>query len=154
MSQGPTDSDPTPIRFRFAVRAVLVQLGAIQTLLGLYALFIPVSFYEDFPFGRGWVEALPAYNEHLVRDVGGLFLGTGFLLIAAGYWMERRWIGVALVSFLLFSVPHTVWHLFNLEPYSTGDAIGNAVTLTATVLLPLWALWATFSARGSGRGAD
>ena len=35
------------------------------------------SFYEDFPLGRGWVEALPAYSEHLVRDVGGLFLATG-----------------------------------------------------------------------------
>lgn len=139
------NNEATVNRHRFAVRAVLVQLGAIQALLGLYALLIPLSFYEDFPFGRNWVEVLPAYNEHLVRDVGGLFLGAGFLLLIAAVRLERRWVGIALTSYLFFSIPHTVWHLFNLEPYSTGDAIGNAVTLAATVLLPLWALWATFS---------
>lgn len=128
-------------RDRFAIRAVLAQLAAIQFVLGLYALFIPLSFYEDFPFGLNWVEVLPAYNEHLVRDVGGLFIGTGVLLGVAAMKMDRTLVRVALASFLCFSVPHTVWHFFNLEPYSAGNAIGNAVTLAATVLLPLWALW-------------
>lgn len=146
------NNEATVTRHRFAIRAVLVQLGGIQFVLGLYALFIPLSFYEDFPLGRNWVEVLPAYNEHLVRDVGGLFLGAGFLLLVAAVRLERRWVGIALISYLLFSIPHTVWHLFNLEPYSTGDAIGNAVTLAATVLLPLWALWATFSS-GAARQA-
>lgn len=129
-------------RYPFAVRAVLVQLAVIQGLVGAYALFWPVSFFEDFPVGLGWVEVLPAYNEHLTRDVGALFLATAFLLGAAAVRLERRLVGIALISFLIFSLPHTVWHLFNLEPYSTGNAIGNAVTLAATVLLPLWALWA------------
>ena len=57
-------------------------MGLIQVADGIYALFFPRSFYGDFPLGRGWVEALPAYNEHLVRDVGGLFLATGAVLIA------------------------------------------------------------------------
>ena len=130
-------SDGTLTRYRFEARFVLIQLGLIQGVLGFYALFFPRSFYEDFPLGLDWVEVLPAYNEHLVTDFGGLFLATAVFLLAASVRLERRWVVVSLVAFLAFSVPHTVWHMFNLEPYSTGNAIGNVVTLGATVLLPL-----------------
>ena len=121
---------------RLEFRALLYGLGGVQLVNGLLALFAPRSFYEDFPFGRGWVEALPAYNEHLVRDVGGLFVATAVILIAAGYWLERRLVAVSLAAWLCFAVPHTVYHLFNLEPYGAGDAIGNAFALALTVVLP------------------
>jgi hypothetical protein len=119
---------------------VLWGLGGIQLLNGIWITISPTSFYEDFPFGRGWVEALPAYNEHLMRDVGGLFMATGALLLVAGVYLERRLALTALFTWLLFAVPHTVYHLLNLEPYGTGDAIGNAVALTATVVLPVYLL--------------
>jgi hypothetical protein len=122
---------------RAATRLVLGILAAVQATDGLYALFAPRSFYDDFPAGRGWVEALPAYSEHLVRDVGALFLATAVILAAAAIWLERRLVLVALVSFLVFSVPHTIYHLFNLEGISTGDAITEAVLLVLTVLAPL-----------------
>jgi AhpD family alkylhydroperoxidase len=134
-------SNGTLTRYRFEARLTLVQLGVIQGVLGFYALFFPSSFYEDFPLGLNWVEVLPAYNEHLVRDVGGLFLATAVILLAASIRLERRWVVISLVAFLAFSLPHTVWHMFNLEPYSTGNAIGNVVTLAATVLLPLGVLF-------------
>ena len=122
---------------RAATRLVLGILAAVQATDGLYALFAPRSFYDDFPAGRGWVEALPAYSEHLVRDVGALFLATAVILAAAAIWLERRLVLVALVSFLVFSVPHTIYHLFNLDGISTGDAIAEAVLLVLTVLAPL-----------------
>lgn len=131
----------TVTRHRLAFRAVLGGLGAVQLIDGLWATFAPRSFYGDFPFGRGWVEALPAYNEHLMRDVGGLFLATGLVLIAAAVALERRLVIVAAASYLLFAIPHTIYHLLNLEPYATGDAIANAITLAATVLLPAWLLF-------------
>ena len=134
-------NDGTLTRYRFEARFTLIQLGVIQGVLGFYALFFPRSFYEDFPFGLGWVEALPAYNEHLLTDFGGLFLATAVMLIAASIRLERRWVVITLVAFLAFSLPHTLWHLFNLEVYSTGDAIANAVTLAATVLLPIGVLF-------------
>ena len=127
---------PNPTLFR----GLLIALGGVQTLNGLYALFAPRAFYDDFPFGRGWVAALPAYNEHLVRDVGGLFLATGVLLVIAGVILERRLVAISLVTWLLFAVPHTVYHLFNLDGLDTGDAIGNVVTLASTVLIPIWLL--------------
>lgn len=119
------------------VRAVLGILGGVQILNGLYALLAPSSFYGDFPLGRGWVEALPAYNEHLVRDVGSLFLATGIVLLAAVVWTERRLVLIALVSYLAFALPHAIYHAFNLEPYGAGDAIANAVTLGFTVIAPI-----------------
>ena len=134
------DPCSTVTRHGFAVRAVLVGLGAVQVVDGLYALLAPASFYGDFPLGRGWVAAIPAYNEHLVRDVGSLFLATGAVLIAAAWTMQRRLVIVAAASYLLFAIPHATYHFFNLGPYSTFDAIGNVVTLLATVLLPIWIL--------------
>jgi hypothetical protein len=134
----------------YVFRAVLGALAAVQLFDGLYALLAPRSFYEDFPLGRGWVEALPAYSEHLVRDVGGLFLATAIVLGAAAFWLGRRLVAIALVSFLAFSLPHFVYHAFNLEPYSTGDLIGNVVSLALTVLAPvvLLALMARAGSRG------
>lgn len=123
---------PAPV-----VRAILAVLAAIQATDGLYALLAPRSFYDDFPLGRGWVEALPAYSEHLVRDVGGLFLATAVVLFAAAIWLERRLVLVALVSFLAFSIPHTTWHMFNLGPYDTFDAVANVIALGFMVVGPL-----------------
>jgi hypothetical protein len=123
-----------------AARLVLGLLAGVQVVDGLYALLAPRSFYDDFPVGRGWVEALPAYNEHLVRDVGSLFLATAVILIAAAVWLERRLVLIALISFLVYSVPHLIYHLLNLEPFSTGDAIAEAVTLAFTVVAPVWLL--------------
>ena len=98
--------------------------------------------HPDFPLGRGWVAALPAYNEHLVRDVGGLFLATGLVLVAAAWFCEWRLAIIACASYLLFALPHAIYHYLNLGPYSTGDAIGNVLTLAATVVVPLWVLYA------------
>jgi len=144
------EPERTVTRHRLALRAVLAALGLVQVIDGLWAVLAPRSFYGDFPFGRGWVEALPAYNEHLMRDVGGLFLATGLVLLAAAWTLERRMVIVAAASYLVFAVPHTIYHSFNLEPYTTGDAIANALTLAATVLLPAWVLFEV----GRGRRAD
>ncbi len=113
----------------------------MQAIDGFYALLAPRSFYDDFPGGRGWVEALPAYNEHLVRDVGALFLATAVVLAAAAFYLERRLIAVALVSFLAFSIPHLIYHSFHLDVYDGGDVIANVITLAATVVVPVWLLW-------------
>src|SRR3954462_7430227 len=119
-----------PVPHRIVFRAVMIGLGAVQAFNGVWALLAPRSFYDDFPPGRGgWVSALPAYNEHLMRDVGSLFLATGGLMLIAAVWLERRIVWAALVTWLLYALPHTVYHAFNLEPLSTTDAVGNMVTL-------------------------
>ncbi len=128
------------LRRRLEFRVVLLGLAAVQLFDGLYALLAPHSFYDDFPLGRGWVQALPAYNEHLTRDVGSLFLATGVLLLIAGIQLQRNLVRVTLVVWLVFAVPHLVYHLFNLGPYDAADVIANVVSLGFTVALPVWLL--------------
>src|SRR5215207_10340080 len=134
--------DIRPVPAPLFMRVVLVGLGAVQLVDGVWALLAPRSFYDDFPAGRGgWVSALPAFNEHLLRDVGSLSLATGVVLVWAGIVLERRLTMVALVSWLVWATPHLVFHLFNLEPYDTADVVGNVVSLVLTVLLPAILLW-------------
>jgi 4-carboxymuconolactone decarboxylase len=45
-------------------------------------------------------------------------------------------VAIALLAWLAYAVPHTVYHLFNLEPFETGDAVANVLALAATVVLP------------------
>jgi hypothetical protein len=143
----------TITKHRIEFQVVLGALGLTQLVNGIYATISPTGFYESFPLGRGWVEAIPAYNEHLMRDVGALFMATGFLLLAAAWFLERRMTLITLVAWLIWALPHTIYHLLNLEPYGAGDAVGNALALTATVLLPLWLLYrlATEPAEGPRR---
>src|SRR5215216_7978370 len=133
-------SRPPQFRHRGLVRAVLAALAVVQLINGVWALFAPQSFYEQYPFGRGWVELLPAYSEHLVRDLGGLFLATAGVFVGAAFVMSRATVVIACVSWLLFALPHAIYHGFNLGPFSASDAIANAVVLAGAVLLPAWVL--------------
>ena len=127
---------------RALARATLLGLGLLQAANGAWALFAPSSFYSEFPLGRGWVELLPAYNQHLTTDVGALYLATSALLIGAAWAMERKTVVVACIAWLVFALPHAVYHAFHLEPFGTGDAVANALVLAAAVLLPAWVLGA------------
>jgi AhpD family alkylhydroperoxidase len=135
-----SDNRPSTFRHYGLVRVLLAVFGAVQLINGLWALLAPRSFYAEFPFGRGWVELLPAYNEHLVRDVGGLYLTTAGLFVGAAAVMSRATVIIACASWLLFALPHAIYHAFNLDPFSASDAIANAVVLTGAVLLPAWVL--------------
>ncbi|CAN5559336.1 hypothetical protein BH24ACT21_BH24ACT21_10240 [soil metagenome] len=89
-------------------------------------MFLPRSFYDDFPVaGRHWVSSLPPYNEHLVRDVGALNLALGVLLAAAAILLGRGLVRASLVAWLVYAVPHFVFHLTELDVLSFGDALGN-----------------------------
>jgi AhpD family alkylhydroperoxidase len=134
--------DTRPVPAPLFMRVVLGGLGLVQLVDGLWALLAPRSFYDDFPAGRGgWVSALPAFNEHLLRDVGSLFLATGVVMIWAAVVLERRLTMVALVAWLVWATPHLVYHLFNLEPYDSFDQVGNVVSLVLTVVPPAILLW-------------
>lgn len=124
-------------RHRGWIAALLVALGAPQALIGLWALIAPRSFYDDFGPGGGWVSTLGAYDEHLVRDVGALFVGLGVLMIVAAVRGRRSLTLTAVAVWLIFAVPHAVYHALNLGPYTTTDAIANAVSLGWTVLTPI-----------------
>jgi 4-carboxymuconolactone decarboxylase len=122
-------------RNRGAIRFVLLALAVPQAMSGLWALLAPRSFHGDFPGrGEGWVGTLGPFDEHLVTDVGALFVGLAFLLSFAAVSLRRGTVVAAGVSWLIFAVPHLGWHAFNLEPYTTADAIVSTATLAWTVI--------------------
>jgi hypothetical protein len=112
-------------------RAALVVIAVGSGVVGVWALGAPLSFYEDFPgAGRVWVAVDGPYNEHLVRDVGGLNLAlafvAGFALVTRSVLVARAAGGAALV----FGVPHLLYHALNLDPFAVGDVVALLVSLT------------------------
>ena len=124
-------------------RIALVVIGVGSVLVGAWAQAFPRSFYDDFPgLGRVWVAVDGPYNEHLVRDVGGLNLGLAFVAAAAlvtGSVLVARVAGGAA---LLFGGPHLLYHLLHLDPFDTDDAVSMAVSLSLAVLAALLVLLA------------
>lgn len=120
------------------LRIVLVLLAAQGAIVGVWATFAPRSFYDDFPGGgRSWVSPDGPFNEHLVRDVGSLYLAVTVLTIAAAVLLARSLVVVAALSWIAQGVPHLVYHLRHLEVYDTGDQVAN---VTGLVLVPLLAV--------------
>ncbi|HEU5149742.1 MAG TPA: hypothetical protein VFU19_04555 [Iamia sp.] len=122
-------------------RIALVVVLAGSLLVGLWAQAFPRSFYDDFPgAGRVWVAVDGPYNEHLVRDVGGLNLGlafvAGFALVTGSVLVARAAGGAAL----LYGGPHLLYHATHLDPFATADVVGMLVSLTLAALAGLLAL--------------
>ncbi|MEJ2889356.1 hypothetical protein [Actinomycetospora aeridis] len=115
---------------------LLAVLAAMQFVIGLWALFLPLAFYETFPYGgTPWVALLPPYNEHLVRDHGAGTLALGVALAFAAWWPERRLIIAVVVAFLVFAVPHAVFHTFHLEHFPLADAILQQAAFALEIVL-------------------
>src|SRR5918994_2332280 len=123
---------------RAIIRVGLLLLGLPQALIGLWALVAPRDWFETFPgAGHSWLPAYGAYNEHLATDVGGTFVAIGLVLVLAAVYLERRLVQVALIAYLVFEIPHFVYHLGADDRLSSGDQIASATTLALTVLLAL-----------------
>ena len=128
----------------------LLSLSALA--VGAWALFLPRSFYEDFPSaGRAWVSALGPYNGHLLTDVGAMYLALGVLLALAAVSLGRELVRASLVAWLVFAVPHFVFHAANIHHHPLViDRAGNLISLGSVVVLPLILLYLD----GSSRKAD
>ena len=133
----------SPTRTRKRIRTGLWLLGLPQLLVGIYALFLPRSFWRDFPLGRAWVAALGPYNEHLVRDVGALFIAISVVLLFVASRPERRSVTFVMLGWLLFAIPHLLFHTSNTADFTTPDYALQVAVLAYQVLLPLVILrWA------------
>ena len=117
--------------------------------VGLQALFTPRSFYDDFPFGRGWVAMDGPYNEHLVRDVGSLNLALVVLVFAALIVSTRALARTAAIVWLVNAVPHFMYHLrhIGMHGMADGDKVGIAVSLGFAIVVPILVLLWTTEAR-------
>lgn len=120
------------------LRAGLVFYLGVELLVGAWAAAWPRGFYHDFPWpGHPWVALLPAYNEHLIRDFGGMNLALAVVFGVAAATLDRRLTRTVLVAYLVFAMPHLVFHLNHLAPFGTVDAVAQSAALVALALLPL-----------------
>src|SRR5436305_15149206 len=119
-------------------------MAVTPLLVGVWATASPRGFYDQFPgAGHHWVSAVGAYDEHLVRDVGALYLGFLVLLAFAFVWVDRRLVQAALVSYAVAALPHLAYHTTTLDNFSTADAIAEIAALALNVVLPLGLLAVT-----------
>jgi len=134
----------TDLRMPGTLRAGLLILGVPQLVIGAWALISPHGWFNTFPgAGHHWLPAYGAYNSHLATDVGATFVAIGLVLILAALWLERRVVQVALIGYLAYAIPHTIYHLANDHDVGGGDQVVNGVTLVLSVLLALTLLWLT-----------
>lgn len=125
-----------------SARAALGFLFASALLIGFTAAVLPQTFYDDFPFVAHWVELLPPYNEHLVTDVGGLYLGFAVLFAWAAWTLDRTLVRAVCVAWLLTATIHLVFHAGHLEGFDTADAVAEIFSLALLLLPPPLAIWA------------
>jgi hypothetical protein len=130
--------------FRRIALAVTVILAVY---VGAWAEFFPASFYASFPgFGMHLIDVDGPYNQHLVRDVGSLYLALGaasvFGIVSRSAVPGR----VAGLAWSVFGILHFGYHL----TYPEGtmlDRVGTIVSLGLSLALGLVLLLPTRSAR-------
>lgn len=138
-----------------AIRVFLAILAVSSVQLGVWATFWPHQFYRTFPGGgRTWVAVNGPYNEHLVRDFGGLNLAIALLLVVAVVTMGTTMVRTAAAGYLVFGIPHLVYHLRHLDVFSSTDKVVNAVILSMAVLMALGALLLSLPAEERARAVQ
>lgn len=119
-----------------AKRTTITVLGLTALFAGAWAAAAPHSFFTSFPLpGHHWVAPLTPYNEHLTRDVGGLYLSLFVISVWAAVRPKQETFAMVGIAWLVFSIPHLLYHVMHLDMFSTVDAIGNVVVLGGTVVL-------------------
>jgi hypothetical protein len=59
-----------------------------------------------------------------MRDYGALNLALAVVTLLAAFWVTRHIVIATAVAWIVYSLPHVLYHAFNLEGYETGDQIG------------------------------
>jgi len=132
----------TSYRIRKRIRLGLLLLGLPQLAIGLYALFFSRDFFREFPFGRSWAELGP-YNEHLVTDVGALFCAMGVIALFGATRVERRLSQGVALGWIVFTIPHLIFHVSHREGLETVDVVAQVVVFAAHLLIALYVLSAS-----------
>lgn len=143
------DGGLADMRSAGAARVALAILALSAASVGLTAALAPQTFYDDFPFLANWVNLLPPYNEHLVTDVGGLYLGFTVLFAWAARTLQPTLVRAVCSAWLLSAALHLVFHATHLDNFGTADAVAEIASLAFLLVPPPVAIWAV----GKGRGA-
>ncbi len=117
-------------------RIVVAVLAVTAAVVGTWAALFPQSFYAEFPLpGRHWVSGLGPYNEHLLRDVGGLYLAL--LVLSTWAWRRPRPAALRVTggAWLVFNAEHLLWHALHLDGFPVADRVGMVASLAGLLIL-------------------
>jgi lysylphosphatidylglycerol synthetase-like protein (DUF2156 family) len=118
------------------LRIGLAVLAVPSLVVGIWAAFFPRGFYDDFPgVGRMWIAPDGPYNQHLVRDVGELNLALVVITAVAAVALTPILVRAVLVGWIVYSVPHLVYHLRNMSPFSTDNQVSIGASLALVPVL-------------------
>jgi hypothetical protein len=115
------------------LRAGMWFMAIVELAVGVVATLGPRWFYDNVP----WVDLAPPFAEHLMRDYGAMNLALGLVAAVAAITMDRVMVRTSLAAYLVFAVPHLLFHVTHHDHYTASQAIGETTALTVAVLLPL-----------------
>jgi hypothetical protein len=118
------------------VRRCLIALAVICTLVGAFAAAAPHAFYRHV-IG---IDMLGPYNQHLLTDVGGFYLGFALLFAWAARRPTTELTRAACAAFALVQALHFAYHAAHLDGFSAGEAIQQTVALAVLLVLPVGTL--------------
>jgi Domain of unknown function (DUF4345) len=119
-------------------------LAAVSLFVGLYAFIWPHSFY-DHVLG---VDRLPPYNQHLLTDVGGFYLGFAVLFAWAAVDRGRALVLATCTAWIVVQALHLAYHGTHLEHFNVATAVAQTALLAAA---PAVAVAALLGAQAGGR---
>ncbi|CCF60835.1 hypothetical protein [Nocardia cyriacigeorgica] len=121
------------------IRIILWVLTIQGIVVGAWAVVAPRSWYTSFPgLGMRWISADGPYNHHLAADVGAFFLALAAVTGAALYYGDSLLARVAGLGWVVFGVPHLIYHLVH-KPAEMG-AGSFVLSVIAAALLPILGL--------------
>ena len=124
---------------RLVARFALLMLAVAGLYQGLWAQAGPRSFFEQFPGGMSWIAIEGTYNEHLVRDIGGLVNGLSVVAIVAAWSLSRPLLAANALGWLVYALPHLVFHVSHPLDDAGMQAL-NVLVLSSEVVLPVLGL--------------
>jgi hypothetical protein len=136
-------------------RILLIALAWSAFLVGVWATFAPRSFYDSFPGGgREWVSPDGPYNHHLVSDVGELNLALFVVTLAALITVNQLLVRVTAVAWLVYGIPHFLYHATHTDPFETSDVVAALTSLSLAIILPIVLLVLSVGQDGGTRDAN
>ena len=133
--------------------AALALSAAIAFFVGGWAFFAPHSFYDSFPGVLGtWISTDGPFNEHLIRDVGAMYLGLGVASVAGLVWRTPAVFRTLGLAWTVFGALHLGYHLGHLDHLDAANAVGSIVSLSIALALGVVLLIPGPKRRGGGEG--
>lgn len=120
-------------------RILLGYLALTGGVTGLWAYAAPRHWYDTFPgMGLSWLPQLGPFNEHLVTDVGGMYLGLTLLsILTIVHVANVTLVRVAAGAWTVFNLLHLIFHLRMLHMYEPRDQVLNVIALGSVLLASL-----------------